>query len=248
MPGTAAAGNASRDPAGPRGKEWSYRRAFSRLRPDMRRLVHLLLSPPSRFARLLIAEKRLACDPIAPDDLFSHLPVFIDLDGTRCEGLWAIVDHLEGAYPEYSLAPEDARARAEALRLLDWAMGPFQDAVTKKIVFEKASQRYTGALQHRAPDMDTVRTGREALKAALAMLGAAAEKNGYLAARDCTLGDLAVAAHISALDYFGEVPWAEYPTAAEWYVKMKSRPAFRTLLADRVPGQPPVSHYAELDA
>ena len=60
--------------------------------------------------------------------------------------------------------------------------------------------------------------------------------------------DLAVAAHISAIDYFGEVPWADYPIAAEWYVKMKSRPSFRTLLADRVPGQPPVSHYAELDA
>jgi glutathione S-transferase len=28
---------------------------------------------------------------------------------------------------------------------------------------------------------------------------------------------------------------------------MKSRPAFRSILLDRVPGQPPVSHYAELD-
>jgi hypothetical protein len=61
------------------------------------------------------------------------------------------------------------------------------------------------------------------------MLGRLGEQNGYLACRDCTLGDLAVAAHISALDYFGEVPWAEFPIAAEWYVKMKSRPSFRTL-------------------
>jgi glutathione S-transferase len=28
---------------------------------------------------------------------------------------------------------------------------------------------------------------------------------------------------------------------------MKSRPSFRSLLGDRVPGQPPASHYAELD-
>ena len=59
--------------------------------------------------------------------------------------------------------------------------------------------------------------------------------------------DFAVAAHLSALDYFGEVPWSEYPAAAEWYVRMKSRPSFRSILADRVPSQPPVAHYAELD-
>jgi glutathione S-transferase len=213
----------------------------------MRRLIQLLLSPPSRFARLVIAEKRLTCDPVAPEDATAHLPVFIDLDGTRLMGLWAIVDHLEGNYPDNPLVPEDAAARAESFRLLDWAMGPFHDGVTRRIVYEKASQRFTGARVARAPDMEVVRAGREALKSALAMLGDTAERHGYLAARECTLGDLAVAAHISALDYFGEIPWAEFPLAAEWYVKMKSRPSFRSLLADRVPGQPPVSHYAELD-
>ncbi|HEY1836105.1 MAG TPA: glutathione S-transferase family protein [Rhizomicrobium sp.] len=213
----------------------------------MRRLIHLLLSPPSRFARLLISEKRLACDGIAPDDTHAHLPVFIDLDGTRATGLWAIVDHLEGSYPENSLVPEGAGARAEAFRLLDWSMGPFMDGVTRRIVYEKASQRYTGSPARRAPDMEIIRAGREALREALKMLGETAEMHGYLAARECSLGDLAMAAHISALDYFGEVPWADFPLAAEWYVKMKSRPSFRTLLADKVPGQPPVSHYAELD-
>jgi len=213
----------------------------------MRRLIQLLLSPPSRFARLVIAEKRLTCDPVSPEDIAAHLPVFIDLDGTRCEGLWAIVDHLEGNYPDCPLVPEDPAARGDTFRLLDWAMGPFHDSVTRRIVYEKASQRFTGAAARRAPDMDVVRAGREALKAALLTIGDIAERHGYLASRECTLGDLAVAAHISALDYFGEIPWAEFPLAAEWYVKMKSRPSFRSLLADRVPGQPPVSHYAELD-
>jgi len=214
----------------------------------MRRLVQLLLSPPSRFARLLVAEKRLACDCTAPEDPSEHLPVLVDLDGSRCVGLWAIVDHLEGSYPDHPMAPEDAQARAESLRLFDWAMGPFQENVTKRIVYERASQKFTGATARRAPDMEIVRVGREALRSALAGIGACAERHGYLAARDCTLGDLAVAAHLSALDYFGEVPWAEFSAAAEWYMRMKSRPAFRTLLADRVPGQPPVSRYADLDA
>ncbi|HEY3778492.1 MAG TPA: glutathione S-transferase family protein [Rhizomicrobium sp.] len=214
----------------------------------MRRLVQLLLSPSSRFARLVIAEKRLTCDCSTPDDPAGHLPVFTELDGTRCVGLWAIIDHLEGAYPERPLTPEDDAARAESLRLLDWAMGPFHESVTRKIVFERASQRYTGATAKRAPDMENVRAGREALRGALTSIGSSAEQHGCLAAREFSLGDLAVAAHLSALDYFGEVPWADFPAAAEWYMRMKSRPCFRTLLADRVPGQPPVPSYADLDA
>ena len=213
----------------------------------MRRLTHLLLSPPSRLARLMVGEKRLAYDPVTPEDSHMHLPVFVDLDGTRCEGLWAIVDHLEGAYPDHPLIPEDAAARGETLRLLDWAMGPLQDSVTRRIVFEKGAHRHTGAVVRRAPDMEIIRAGREALKATLKTLGDAADRHGYLACRECTIGDLAVAAHISALDYFGEVPWKDFPSAAEWYLRMKSRPGFRLLLSDRVPGQPPVSHYAELD-
>ncbi len=213
----------------------------------MRRLTHLVLSPPSRFARLLIAEKRMQCDPHAAEESAAHLPVFTDLDGSVHTGLWAIVDRLEGTYHDHPMMPEDDAARAECLRLLDWAMGQFQETVTRRIVFEKGAQKFTGAPVRSAPDMNVIRAGREALKTALAKLGPVAEERGYLASRDCTLADLALAAHISALDYFGEVPWSEQPQMQEWYMRMKSRPSFRSLLADKVPGQPPVAHYAELD-
>jgi glutathione S-transferase len=213
----------------------------------MRRLIHLVFSPPSRLARLILGEKRLAIDPQAADDATAHLPVFIDLDGTRCEGLWAIVDHLEGAYPENSLIPEDAAARGEVLRWLDWTTTILFERVTRKIVFEKANPRFTGAGTRSTPDMNVIRGGREALREALTLTGKAVEERGNLAGRVCTLADLALAAHLSALDYFGEVPWDSNAIMREWYVRVKSRPSFRSLLADRVPGQPPVSQYAELD-
>jgi glutathione S-transferase len=213
----------------------------------MRKLIHLTLSPASRLARLMVAEKRLSCDPVMSEDPNAHLPVFVELDGTKREGLWAIVDHLEGNYPEHPLAPEDPSQRAEVLRWLDWAMGPLHDQVTRRVVYEKGAQRYTGTASRGAPDMNIIRQGREALRFMLKTIGQAAEANGNLAVRECTLADLAVAAHLSALDYFGEIQWAEYPPAAEWYVRIKSRPAFRTLLSDRVPGQPPTASYAELD-
>ncbi|MGH6827785.1 MAG: glutathione S-transferase family protein [Rhizomicrobium sp.] len=213
----------------------------------MRRLIHLMLSPSCRLARLMVAEKRVACDPSPAEDARNPMPVFVDLDGTRAEGLWAIVDHLESNFPERPLAPEDPADRRTSLRWLDWAMGPFHEQVTQRIVYEKAGQRFTGAPDRRAPDMNVIRAGREELKLALSAIGHALEDKGNLSGRAPALGDLAVAAHLSALDYFGEVPWDEFPGAAEWYVRMKSRPSFRSLLADRVPGQPPVGHYAELD-
>ena len=213
----------------------------------MRRLVHLVFSPTSRLARLMLGEKRLVCDPQAAEDANAHLPVFVDLDGTRCEGLWAIVDHLEGNYPEYPLIPEDAAARGEALRWLDWTMGSLADQVTKKIIYEKANPRFTGGATRSTPDMNIIRGGREALRAMLPILGKLVEERGNLAGRVCTIADLALAAHLSALDYFGEMPWDGNAAVREWYVRMKSRPSFRSLLADRVPGQPPVTHYAELD-
>jgi len=213
----------------------------------MRRLIHLMLSPSCRLARLIVAEKRVACDPVQAEDARNPMPVFIDMDGTRAEGVWAIVDHLEANYPDNPLAPADDAARRESLRWLDWAMGPFHEQVTQRIVYEKAGQRFTGAPARRTPDMNTIRAGRDELKVALAAIGKAAETRGNLAAREISLGDLGVAAHLSALDYFGEVPWTDFPAASEWYVRMKSRPSFRSILGDRVPGQPPVSHYAELD-
>jgi glutathione S-transferase len=59
--------------------------------------------------------------------------------------------------------------------------------------------------------------------------------------------DLAAAAHLSVADYLGEVPWEEYQLAKLWYVRVKSRRAFQSLLADRLPGMPPPIAYTDLD-
>ncbi len=104
----------------------------------MRRLIHLMLSPSCRLARLIVAEKRVACDSAHAEDARNPMPVFIDMDGTRAEGIWAIVDHLESNFPERPLAPEDPAERRASLRWLDWAMGPFHEQVTQRIVYEKA--------------------------------------------------------------------------------------------------------------
>jgi glutathione S-transferase len=43
------------------------------------------------------------------------------------------------------------------------------------------------------------------------------------------------------------VPWNENEAAKNWYARVKSRPAFRPLLADTLAGLPPAKSYADLD-
>ena len=62
-----------------------------------------------------------------------------------------------------------------------------------------------------------------------------------------TYADMAAAAALSVLDYLGEVNWSDFPAAKDWYSRVKSRPSFRPLLADRVRGLSSVSTYGDLD-
>src|ERR1700761_601277 len=109
----------------------------------MRRLIHLMLSPSCRLARLIVAEKRVACDPVPAEDARNPMPILVDLDGTRCEGVWAILDHMEGHYPDHPLAPEDAAERRASLRWLGWAMGSLHEQVPPRSVYEKTGARPT---------------------------------------------------------------------------------------------------------
>jgi glutathione S-transferase len=69
----------------------------------------------------------------------------------------------------------------------------------------------------------------------------------WLAGDSLTYADLSAAAHLSVADYLGDVPWDEDETAKNWYARIKSRPAFRALLAEALPGLPPSPTYADLD-
>src|SRR5260370_1037789 len=68
-----------------------------------------------------------------------------------------------------------------------------------------------------------------------------------LAGGHFSTADIAAAAHLSSLDYLGDVPWEAHEPAKDWYARIKSRPSFRQILADHVPGAPPPKHYADLD-
>jgi glutathione S-transferase len=223
----------------------------------MKILHHVVLSPQSRAIRLQLAEKKVNFvleieRPWEMRDAFMALspsgevPVLRD-DGLVVADTGAIAEYLEEAYPAPPLLPKGPAARAEARRLTAWFHRKFHEDAGGRLIREKAFKRFgwvPGAGS--APDMGEIRQALEAMKLHLDYVGRLADARGWLAG-ELSVADMAAAAHVSCADYLGGVPWDEFPSAKDWYMRIKSRPCFRPLLADRLPGLSPPDHYAELD-
>ena len=62
-----------------------------------------------------------------------------------------------------------------------------------------------------------------------------------------SIADVSAAAQLSVIDYLGGIDWDSFPLAKDYYVRLKSRPSMRPILADRVDGLRPAAVYAKLD-
>ena len=105
----------------------------------------------------------------------------------------------------------------------------------------------TGGAGRRRARYGAVRAARANIRSHLPYIGWLAAHRKWLAGDRLSHADLTAAAQLSCVDYLGDVPWDEDETAKIWYARVKSRPAFRPLLADRMPGLTPAPIYADLD-
>lgn len=221
----------------------------------MRILYHFWLSPFSRKVRIALHEKGLEVELVVekywdrrPDFLAlnpaGQVPVLHEPDGTVLADSQAIVEYLEDCQPEPSLLGREPLERAECRRLIAWFDGKFFNEVTDFLLREKLLKRFMGMGE---PRSDLIRAGRENIGYHLDYIGYLAERRNYIAGEIFSLADIAAAAQLSCLDYLGDVPWERHPAAKDWYARVKSRPSFRAILADHMPGLPPPRHYADLD-
>lgn len=221
----------------------------------MRMLFHHWLSPTCRKIRLILAEKGvpfelalekpwegraefLAMNPAG------DVPVFVEENGAVISDGHAIVEYLEEAYPERPLIGADPFSRAEVRRLAGWFDTKFNAEVTENLVGEKMMKRMARTGE---PSAGAIRAGLANIRHHLEYIAFLAERRRWLAGDVFSLADIAAAAHLSAIDYIGDVPWDAHPGAKDWFARIKSRPSFRPLLSDHVPGAPPPAHYADLD-
>src|SRR5262249_16350840 len=116
--------------------------------------------------------------------------------------------------------------------------------VTENRLGEKMMRAARGYGQ---PNSRAIPAGHATLPLHLDYIGYLVERRRWLAGDHFSVADITAAAHLSSLDYLGDVPWEEHEAAKEWYARIKSRPSFRQILADHVPGAPPPAHYTDLD-
>jgi glutathione S-transferase len=223
-------------------------------------LVHFTLDPFSRRLRLALAEYGVPVELIDEEpwepsaDIFDlnpagTLPVYLEDAATALSGIEAIGEYLEETKStRISLIPGDVFERAEVRRLTGWFDGKFYAEVSEPMLTEKVIRRFMRRENGGGgPDTGRVRQAMAQLRSHLDYIGHLADRRAWLAGNDLSLADLAAAAHLSAVDYFGDVPWHDYPAAKSWYQRVKSRPSFRPLLSDTIRGMAPGPHYADLD-
>ena len=224
----------------------------------MPRLLQHRLDPQSRLARLILAEYGIATDledvkPWTRDPHFLELnpaatvPVLLDEGQPHAVGVLATIHAIEDRYSPAAVAglfPAEPRDRAEMWRLAEWVLMKLNDEVTRYVIEEKIVKRdKPGA----TPDPGVLRVAKANLVEHMLYFNWLFATRQWLAGDVMTLADFALAAHLSALDYLGDVDWDAAVEVRHWYARIKSRPAFRTLLNDRVGGMPPHAGYADLD-
>ena len=220
----------------------------------MIRLYHVPLSPFCRKVRLSLAEKKLDVELVEERywerdaDFLRRSPAgkvpVLKIDGRTLTESAAICEYLEERHPDPPLLPRDPAERHEVRRLVSYFDDSFHAQVTSKLLYERVNKKIT---KEGYPDSGNVKAGARAIKGHLDYLESLLENRRWLAGNALSLADFAAAAHLSALDYISDVDWNRSAGVRDWYAKIKSRPAFRPLLADVLPGFPPPAHYADLD-
>jgi glutathione S-transferase len=224
----------------------------------MPRLLQHRLDPASRLARLMFAEygvgvgledvKPWTRDPqLIERNPAATVPILLDEGQPDAVGVLAVLHAIEDRYAPAAVAglfPAAPEVRAEMWRLVEWVLMKLSDEATRYIVEEKIVKRdRPGA----TPDPAVLRVAKANLVEHMLYFNWLFATRQWMAGEVMSLADFALAAHLSTLDYLGDVDWESAVEVRQWYARIKSRPAFRPLLSDRVGGMPPHAGYADLD-
>jgi glutathione S-transferase len=227
-------------------------------------LFHHPFCPHSRFVRLVLEELGLPVRLVEERvwerrEEFLMLnpagttPVLVEEGAPPVPGAGVIAEYLDETHaaatvPPVRLLPGEIADRVEVRRLMSWFNDKLFAEASGPLVMERVHKRYIPTEKGGGPpDTETMRAARSNIKYHLGYIGWLVRRRDWLAGDRLTYADLSAAAHLSAIDYLGDVPWNEDETAKAWYARIKSRPSFRTLLGETLPGLAPAPSYVNLD-
>lgn len=221
---------------------------------EPRFFYHMPFCPYSRKIFFGLREKGLAVQEVlektwAPSlELFSlspsgQLPVLKD-GKVLCANEYVSCEYVEEVYPTPALFPVSPSARVEVRKIVSWFDKIFYQDIYLTLFYERALKRH---IQKKGPDTSVLKSGRSLLDEHLQTLNRWADERAYLGGTHFSWADITAAAHLSCIDYLGDIPWDKFSASKEWYVKIKSRPTFRAFLGQTFPGLTSALCYSCLD-
>ena len=226
-------------------------------------LYHHPFCPHSRFIRLALGEQGLDLRLVEERswerrEAFLLLnpagitPVLLTDGFPPIPSAGIIAEYLDEALGptmgDRRLLPVAMAERIEVRRLMAWFNDKFFEEASNPLVTERIYKRFMSEENGGgAPAADVIRAAKTNVRYHLAYIGWLAQTRNFLAGDRPTYADLAAAAHLSAIDYLGDVPWSEDDAAKAWYARVKSRPSFRPLLSEWLAGVPASRTYVDLD-
>jgi len=226
-------------------------------------LFHHPFCPHSRFVRLVLGEYGLDAQLVEERVWERHedflalnpagtTPVLLAENQSPIPGVAIIAEYIDETHgadmAQKRLLPTTMAERIEVRRLMAWFNDKFFEEASHPLVTERIYKRFMSEENGGgAPAAEVIRAAKANVRYHLAYIGWLAQTRNFLAGERLTYADLAAAAHLSAIDYLGDVPWNEDGAAKAWYARVKSRPSFRPLLSEWLAGVPASRTYVDLD-
>ncbi|WP_347717504.1 glutathione S-transferase family protein [Sphingomonas sp.] len=222
----------------------------------MWQLFQFPLCPFSRKVRLVLGEKGVAHElvrenPWEQRDEYMDLnpagetPVLVESElGLTLIGSQPIAEYFDETVDKAPMLHGNAAARAEIRRLTAW----FDEKLFHEVVEPLMNERMRKRLVSReSPDTGVLRQAMKVANGHLDYLDYLLDNRRWVAGASLSLADFAAAAQLSVVDYLGALDWRGHKQTRDWYSVMKSRPAFRPLLGERMEVIVPPAHYDKVD-
>ena len=216
-------------------------------------LHHYFLCPASRFARIILEEKKVKFnlqienywDPQKSYLLMNpagYFPILKHTNHLPIVGASVIMEYLENFYESNFLFSD--KFNSEIRRLVFWFENIFKQDVISPILYEKIYKRFE---ENKNPDSSVLRKSNENLKFHLNYFNILIGQNDWLVGDKISYADIYFSANMSVLDYIGELNFQGFNEVKELYFKVKSRPSFKKILKDRIVGLNPGKNYENFD-
>jgi glutathione S-transferase len=222
----------------------------------MRILYNSTIDPGCRKIRLVLAEKKIPFQIVNEDEwkgkkFFYQLnplevvPFLYETDGFSLCDSGAIAEYIDESFPDpLPLMGDNIKERSEVRRLTNWFDNKFYQEVTVGLVNEKLLK---GRFSNDPPDSRLIRLAHSSISFHMSYFTYLLDRRTWIAGEFFSMADLAGAAQFSSIDYGNGIDWNKFPLVKNWYSLIKSRPSFRDILKDRLPGISPSLHYTDLD-